>query len=89
MLGQAKWPSWVSHSPDCLTYSHYFPILISLILEKTVAMLQKSGNEGSFFFAEAEWTSPNCTTVFVILFPLLLHEGQVRHFPDTQVQSLV
>lgn len=49
MLGQAKWPSWVSHSPDCLTYNHYFPTLISLILEKTVAMLQKSGNEGSFF----------------------------------------
>lgn len=68
------------HSPDCLTYSHYFSILISLILEKTVAMLQKSGNEGSFF-AEAEWTSPNCTTVFVILFPLLLHEGQNQAFP--------
>ena len=50
VLRQAKWPSWVSHSPACLPYSRYFPILISLILEETVALLQKSGNEGSFYF---------------------------------------
>ena len=58
MLGKAKWPSWVSHSPDCLTYSHYFPILISLILEETVSMLQKSGNEGSFFLQKQNGLHP-------------------------------
>ena len=30
-LGKAKWPSWISHSPNYLVYSHCLSILSSLM----------------------------------------------------------
>ena len=54
--GRTKWLSWVSYSHDCLNYSHCLPILISLFLEQTFAMLEGYQNgkglamRGLFFF---------------------------------------
>ena len=49
-LGKAKQPSWTSHSPDCLVYSHFLFILNSL----------RGVN-----FVEAEWALSTCAIVSI------------------------
>lgn len=73
----------VVHSPNySLIYNHYQPILLGAGCYATIRM-PKSGNEG--YFIEADWTSPMRAITFRLFLPPL-HENQVGHFPDTQVQ---
>ena len=68
-LGRTTWPSWVSHSPECL--SNLQPLFAHLnfsVQEQTdvtrASRWPGSGNERSCF-AEAEWSSSICAIIFI------------------------
>lgn len=86
--GKRQTPSWVSHSLDCLIYSHSLFILISLIQGHTVTTLRAKSVaiRGQFLQKQIGLYlhAPESSQI-VLLLPL--HESELEYFPHTQIQT--
>lgn len=84
---------WVSHSPKCLIYSYFLPILIFFLSSRLLPCykdirMAKTDNEGLTFCRSRMDFYPHMPSSLQIPLLFSLHESQLGHFPDTWVQSL-